>query len=75
MKFDFDACLLGLTILICCVFAVFVTHENEEKAKRQYYLQTIDEDGTQWFLFMTPDEHSVWAARRYEKIKVKLFED
>ena len=71
MKFDFDVCVIGLTMLICCVFAAFVTYDNEQQTKRQYYLQTIDDDGTQWFVHMTPSDHEKWAAKRYAKLKAE----
>ncbi len=44
---------------------------NPTKLEKQYFLQKIDEDGVQWYVYMDEAEHSVWAKKRYEKINVR----
>ena len=63
-----------LLMFFCAWFIYFCTTDST-KPEKEYLLQKIDEDGTQWFVRMTHREHSVWAARRYENINVKILED
>jgi len=57
------------------VWFIYFCTVNSNKPEKQYYLQKIDEDGTQWFVRMTQNEHQKWAEKRYSKLNVNFFEE
>jgi len=63
---------IGSVLLLSAVFVWCLSESEKDKTERRYYLQTIDGDGVQWFVYMTQAEHDKWAAKRYAKIKAGL---
>tara|TARA_R110002020_G_scaffold216516_1_gene424301 strand:+ start:741 stop:974 length:234 start_codon:yes stop_codon:yes gene_type:complete len=63
---------VGSVLLLGFVFVLFMSESKQSKTERQYHLQTIDEDGTHWFVYMSEEEHERWSAKRWAKIKAGL---
>ena len=63
---------IGSVLLLSAMFVWCLGESEKDKTERRYYLQTIDGDGVQWFVYMTQAEHDRWAAKRYAQIKTGL---
>ena len=70
MKFDFF--IIAFTLALGWLFATFTNYDAEAKSERQYYLQTIDEDGVHWFVHMNEKEHENWSKKRYAKMSAEM---
>jgi len=55
-------------LLIVIVIVIFMVNDikpgNEPEQPKRYILQTIDDDGVAWYVYMTWPDYQEWAGKR-----------